>query len=141
MTCDGVKWPWTQEEESSFECLKVTLSTKTTLGFVDPKKSTSIFVDGNSACRGALTQREDTTALCHCKKELLTLLMKTTQLLSEQRCSYEVYRVHVDNLNMEAKQFSGTSITRLNILKENGTFRVAENNANLSEAVKIPGWL
>ena len=32
-------------EQSSFECLKAALSTKTTLGYFDPKKPTSIFVE------------------------------------------------------------------------------------------------
>ena len=55
LTCNGVKWKWqwTEEEQSSFERLKAALSTKTTLGYFDPKKPTSIFVDGSPIGLGA----------------------------------------------------------------------------------------
>ena len=59
LTCDGVKWQWTQEEQSSFERLKAALSTKTTLGYFDPKKPTSIFVDGSPVGLGAVLTQED----------------------------------------------------------------------------------
>ena len=62
LTCDGAKWQWTQEEQVSFERLKVALSTKTTLGYFDPKKPTSIFVDGSPIGLGAvLTQEEESS--------------------------------------------------------------------------------
>ena len=62
LTCDGAKWQWTQEEQVSFERLKATLSTKTTLGYFDPKKPTSIFVDGSPIGLGAvLTQEEESS--------------------------------------------------------------------------------
>ena len=44
LTCNGVKWQWTEEEQSSFECLKAALSSKPTLGYFDPKKSLSMVV-------------------------------------------------------------------------------------------------
>ena len=60
LTCEGVRWQWTQEEQLSFERLKAALSTKTTLGYFDPKKPTSIFVDGSPIGLGAvLTQEEE----------------------------------------------------------------------------------
>ena len=60
LTCDGVRWQWTQEEQLSFERLKAALSTKTTLGYFDPKKRTSIFVNGSPIGLGAvLTQEEE----------------------------------------------------------------------------------
>ena len=58
-TCDGVKWQWTDEEQSSFEWLKAALSTKTTLGYFDPKKPTSIFVDGSPIGLGAVQTNKD----------------------------------------------------------------------------------
>ena len=62
LTCDGVRWQWTQEEQLSFERLKAALSTKTTLGYFDPKKPTSIFVDGSPIGLGAvLTQEEESS--------------------------------------------------------------------------------
>ena len=62
LTCNGVKWQWTEEEQSSFERLKAALSTKTTLGYFDPKKPTSIFVDGSPIGLGAvLTQKDVST--------------------------------------------------------------------------------
>lgn len=62
LTCDGVKWQWTHEEQSSFERLKAALSTKTTLAYFDPKKTTSIFVDGSPVGLGAvLTQGDEST--------------------------------------------------------------------------------
>ena len=57
--CNGVKWQWTDKEQSSFECLKVALSTKTTLGYFDPKKPTSIFVDGSPIGLGAVQTQKD----------------------------------------------------------------------------------
>ena len=56
LICDGVSWQWTQEEQSSFERLKETLSVKTTLGYFDP---TSIFVDGSPVGLGAVLTQED----------------------------------------------------------------------------------
>ena len=62
LTCDGTRWQWTQEEQLSFERLKEALLTKTTLGYFDPKKPTSIFVDGNPIGLGAvLTQEEESS--------------------------------------------------------------------------------
>ena len=62
LTCDGTRWQWTQEEQLSFERLKEALSTKTTLGYFDPKKPTSIFVDGSPIGLGAvLTQEEESS--------------------------------------------------------------------------------
>lgn len=62
LTCNGVKWQWTEEEQSSFERLKAALSTKTTLGYFDPKKPTSILVDGSPIGIGAvLTQKDVST--------------------------------------------------------------------------------
>ena len=62
LTCNGVKWQWNEEEQSSFERLKAALSTKTTLGYFDPKKPTSIFVDGSPIGLGAvLTQKDVST--------------------------------------------------------------------------------
>ena len=62
LTCDGTRWQWTQEEQLSFERLKEALSAKTTLGYFDPKKSTSIFVDGSPIGLGAvLAQEEEST--------------------------------------------------------------------------------
>lgn len=62
LTCDGIKWQWTQEEQSSFESLQAALSTKTTLGYFNPKKPTSIFVDGSPVGLGAvLTQNDEST--------------------------------------------------------------------------------
>ncbi|KAL9965833.1 hypothetical protein ACROYT_G029685 [Oculina patagonica] len=62
LTCDGIKWQWTQEEQSSFESLQAALSTKTTLGYFNPKKPTSIFVDGSPVGLGAvLTQKDEST--------------------------------------------------------------------------------
>ena len=62
LTCDGARWQWTQEEQLSFERLKSALSTKTTLGYFDPKKPTSIFVDGSPIGLGAvLTQEEESS--------------------------------------------------------------------------------
>ena len=58
-TCNGVKWQWTDEEQSSFEWLKAALSTKTTLGYFDPKKPTSIFVDGSPIGLGAVQTNKD----------------------------------------------------------------------------------
>ena len=59
LTCDGVSWQWTQEEQSSFERLKEALSVKTTLGYFDSKKPTSIFVDGSPVGLGAVLTQED----------------------------------------------------------------------------------
>ena len=62
LTCDGARWQWTQEEQLSFERLKAALSTKTTLGYFDPKKPTSIFVNGSPIGRGAvLTQEQESS--------------------------------------------------------------------------------
>ena len=62
LTCDWAKWQWTQEQQLSFERLKAALSTKTTLGYFDPKKPTSIFVDGSPIGLGAvLTQEEESS--------------------------------------------------------------------------------
>ena len=62
LTCQGVKWQWTEEELSSFERLQAALSTKTTLGYFDPEKPTSIFVDGSPVGLGAvLTQKNEAT--------------------------------------------------------------------------------
>lgn len=57
LTCSGVKWRWTGEEQSSFESLKAALSAKTTLANFDPEKSTSIFVDGSPIGLGAVLTR------------------------------------------------------------------------------------
>ena len=59
LTCDGAKWQWTEEEQSSFERLKAALSTKTTLGYFDPEKPTTIFVDGSPIGLGAVLTQED----------------------------------------------------------------------------------
>lgn len=62
LTCDGMKWQWMEGEQSSFERLKAALSTKTTLGYFDPEKPTSIFVDGSPVGLGAvLTQGDEST--------------------------------------------------------------------------------
>ena len=62
LTCEGVKWQWTEEEQSSFERLQAALSTKTTLGYFSPEKPTSIFVDGSPVGLGAvLTQKNEAT--------------------------------------------------------------------------------
>ena len=62
LTCDRVKCQWTHKEQSSFERLKAALSTKTTLSYFDPKKTTSIFVDGSPVGLGAvLTQGDEST--------------------------------------------------------------------------------
>jgi hypothetical protein len=54
-----VKWQWTEEEQSSLESLKAALSTKTTLGYFDPEKPTSIFVDGSPIGLGAVLTQEN----------------------------------------------------------------------------------
>ena len=54
-----MSWKWTQEEQSSFECLKEASLVKTTLGYFNPKKSTSIFVDGSPVGLGAVLTQED----------------------------------------------------------------------------------
>ena len=59
LTCDGAKWQWTEEEQSSFERLKAALSTKTTLGYFDPEKPTTIFADGSPIGLGAVLTQED----------------------------------------------------------------------------------
>lgn len=59
LTCAGAKWQWTEEEQLSFEHLKTALSTKTTLGYFDPKKPTTIFVDGSPIGLGAVLTQED----------------------------------------------------------------------------------
>ena len=60
LTCNGVEWQWTEGEQSSFERLKAAQSTKTTLGYFDPKKPSSIFVDGSPIGLGAvLTQKHN----------------------------------------------------------------------------------
>ena len=51
----------TQEEQSSFERLKAALSTKTTLGYFDPKKPTFIFVDGSPVGLGGVLTQEKST--------------------------------------------------------------------------------
>ena len=62
LTCEGVKWQWTEAEQSSFERLQAALSTKTTLGYFDPEKPTSIFVNGSPVGLGAvLTQKKEAT--------------------------------------------------------------------------------
>ena len=59
---DKAMWQWTQEEQLSFERLKAALSTKTTLGYFDPKKPTCIFADGSPIGLGAvLTQEEESS--------------------------------------------------------------------------------
>ena len=58
LTCDGARWQWTQEEQLSFECLKAALLTKTTLGYFNPKKPTSIFIDGILIGLGAILTQE-----------------------------------------------------------------------------------
>ena len=76
LTCDGTRWLWTQEEQLSFERLKEALSTKTTLGYFDPKKLTSIFVDGSPIGLGAvLTQEEESS------KEVTPLHLQVARLL------------------------------------------------------------
>ena len=42
LTSKGVKWQWAEKEQSSFERLKAALSSKTSLGYFDPKKHTFI---------------------------------------------------------------------------------------------------
>ena len=59
LTCSGVKWRWTGEEQSSFESLQAALSAKTTLAYFDPEKSTSIFVDGSPVGLGAVLTQKD----------------------------------------------------------------------------------
>ena len=62
LTWDGARWQWKQEEQLSFERQKVALLTKTTLGYIDPKKPTFIFVDGSPIGQGAvLTQEEESS--------------------------------------------------------------------------------
>ena len=79
LTCDGARWQWTQEEQLSFERLKAALSTKTTLGYFDPKKPTSIFIDGNPIGLGAvLTQEEESS------KEVIPLHFANCPLTSTQ---------------------------------------------------------
>ena len=60
LTCAGVKWKWTEEEQQSFQHLKSAVSSKTTLGYFDPKKPT-IFVDGSPIGLGAVLTQENTT--------------------------------------------------------------------------------
>ena len=76
LTCDGVSWQWTREEQSSFERLKEALSVKTTLGYFDPKKPTAIFVHGSLVGLDAvLTQEDESTREAtplHCASCLLT---------------------------------------------------------------------
>ena len=74
-----MKWQWTQEEKSPFECLKVVLSTKTTLGYFDIKKPTSIFVDGNPIGLGAVLTQEDEST-----KEVRTLHYASCMLTPTQ---------------------------------------------------------
>jgi len=55
-------WQQTQGEQLFFECLKAALSTKTTLGHLDPNKPTSVFVDCSPIGLGAvLTQEKELT--------------------------------------------------------------------------------
>lgn len=54
LTCNGVKWQRTHEEQSSFERLKEALLSKTTLSYFDPKKTTPILVDGSPVGLGAV---------------------------------------------------------------------------------------
>ncbi|KAJ7375306.1 hypothetical protein OS493_002054 [Desmophyllum pertusum] len=62
LTCDGMIVAVDKGEQSSFERLKAALSTKTTLGYFDPEKPTSIFVDGSPVGLGAvLTQGDEST--------------------------------------------------------------------------------
>ena len=71
-----MKWQWSQEEQSSFERLKAALSTKTTLGYFDPKKPTSIFVDDGLGA--ILTQEEESS------EELTPLYYASCPLTSTQ---------------------------------------------------------
>ena len=59
LTCDGVPWKWGEQEQHSFEHLKTALSTKTTLAYFDPQKSTTIFVDASQIGLGAVLTQKD----------------------------------------------------------------------------------
>ena len=48
-----------RRKQSSFECLKKALSVKMTLGYFNPKKPTSIFVDGSPVGLGAVLTQEN----------------------------------------------------------------------------------
>ena len=61
LTCAGVKWKWTEKEQQSFQLLKSALSSETTLGYFNPTKPTTIFVDGSPIGLGAVLTQENTT--------------------------------------------------------------------------------
>ena len=108
LTCDWTRWQWTQEEQLSFERLKEAMSTKTTLGYFEPKQPIAIFVDGSPIGLGAfLTQEEESskemTPLHYASCPLIPTQVRYPQIDGEALSIYwAVKRFH---LFLYSKQF------------------------------------
>ena len=62
LTHKGQPWKWEDEEQNSFDQLKSTLSTQTTLGYFDPSLRTTLYVDASPIGLGSvLTQHNPKT--------------------------------------------------------------------------------
>jgi hypothetical protein len=59
LTCKDQPWKWDKEQQTALENLKSALSTTTTLGYFDPEKPTTLFVDGSPIGLGAVLTQSD----------------------------------------------------------------------------------
>ena len=136
LTHKGQPWKWEDEEQNSFDQLKSTLSTQTTLGYFDPSLRTTLYVDASPIGLGSvLTQHnpktDTTTPIYFASYPLTATQARYPQIDREALAIYwAIRRFHLYLYGQEFK-----------VVTDHAPLVPLFNNASSKPSARIEGWL
>ena len=136
LTHKGQPWKWEDEEQNSFDQLKSTLSTQTTLGYFDPSLRTTLYVDASPIGLGSvLTQHnpktDTTTPIYFASYPLTATQARYPQIDREALAIYwAIRRFHLYLYGQEFK-----------VVTDHAPLVPLLNNASSKPSARIEGWL
>lgn len=85
LTHKGMRWAWTQNEQTSFETLKHSLTTDTVNGHFDPSKQTEVHVDPSPVGLGGILSqttpgKNDTQIIAYASRSLTKVESRYSQI-------------------------------------------------------------
>ena len=88
LTQKGMRWAWTQNEQTAFETLKHSLTTDTVNGHFDPSKQTEVHVDPSPVGLGAILSqttpgKNDTQIIAYVSRSLTKVESRYSQIERE----------------------------------------------------------